>query len=1321
MDFEFKTFSTRSFERFAQSMALHALGNGVMVFGDGPDGGREASYDGTLNYPSDGESWVGYTVMQAKFLQVPGSPYEDADWLVTQLRAELKKFTKDDSKLRKPDYYILVSNAKLSPVPENERGKGGIAKIDEVFAEYKNALSLKGYRVWHLDQLCTMLMNADAIRRSYAAWLSTSDVIADILADANSKTSAIKDGMYRYLVRELRSHQPIRLQQAGHSGSSQTMIEDVFVDLPFRNDRDTRFDGNEKLLLATLLERSRDCLDGASVNAQQEHAYGRPERVLILGGPGQGKSTLSQFLAQILRANILTSYESGKYPVEVSSIIGRTLSYAGQSELSTEIPRRFPIRIDLPIFADWLSKRESGQSASLLDHIAGHITQISNTEVGVGDLRGWLNNHPTAIILDGLDEVPSSANRGMVLRSINEFWDEAGQADLLMIVTTRPQGYNDDLDPVLYSKLELIPLVPDQAIAYARKLSAALLTDPIQRERVLERICEAAGSRTTARLLVSPLQVAILLSLIDQRGDAPTDRWSLFDKYFGVMLQREQGKPGRVGEIMRHWSRQISAIHYRAGFLLHVEAETLGHSEPQLTSKDLSTLVRGQLEDDGYEGDDLEKSILALIEVSTDRMVLLVQNTQDRYSFEVRSLQEFMAAAYVMSGRESTVQRRLKTIANKTHWLHVFQIAASKCFAENDSVQYRDTVVTICSDINVNGDETDRLLRTGSSLALALLDDGLAYDQPKYRRLLLINAFEMLYAGSGMLPTTLSDHCDREPARTIELLRGYIGSTSSDTVDAAWRLLLGCYVAEQEWAADFIDEVWSDDPSHLAKIFLAPILLPSNSSLLSKLREKMQAVPLLLIKAEYDSNLRNGPLVQQAVFANYPCLRIMNSHQSKRQAMTVVLDGNVSKFMLQFSPLEINDRTRIVYEDLPTSKEWESLQALKAFHEIPSSSALANLLRLIHYNGWEEVFLELMPSLPWPLGTAVYSSIVENCFLKISEEVVNGDYGDRPDWLQAEERWAGKGLSIEDFGLCHRGRFFDREIATKGWPVSQFIPKAGAWSSDTLASLIKLASAATAAPRSQIADYIQNFVDSIDSIIKINLEDISSLFSRDYPGSSGLVWVNPKMLAKLDREILEDEGFLDRLNACGARGNVWIPSHNDELKETYDFLISKVNRYPGLYVALINLVVGDRSPHRFEIDEKLKFLSVCSGGNSLIEDCLNVARFVYDVGRVSEISSSLMKATVGDQYLPSWVLKSYLENDRLDPARTLKIMELIAREMNSNPKFPRVFFMSEIRNISRSRRTELHLPESWVDLEFCKALQDLSAARRAKATGVAGL
>lgn len=379
MDFDFRAFSTRSFERFAQAMALHVLGNGVLVFGDGPDGAREATYEGALNYPSEAEKWSGYTVMQAKFLQVPGTPQEDADWLVGQLRAEFNKFIPAQSNLRKPEFYILVSNARLSPMPASERGKGGIAKIDEVFSEYKDKIGIKDYRVWHLDQLATMLINAPEIRRSYSAWLSTSDVISEILDGMQVKSTALKSAMYRYISRELRSHQPIRLQQAGHSGDGQIMIEDVFTDLPYRlADQQDDEEQSGMLLLESILERSRDCLDGASVRAQSSRNEGRPERVLLLGGPGQGKSTVSQFLAQIFRANILYSEQKGQYSAEIGSIIESTLSKAKIAVRGINVPKRFPLRVDLPNFADWLSGEKS--AASLLNYLARHITTMQTSK-----------------------------------------------------------------------------------------------------------------------------------------------------------------------------------------------------------------------------------------------------------------------------------------------------------------------------------------------------------------------------------------------------------------------------------------------------------------------------------------------------------------------------------------------------------------------------------------------------------------------------------------------------------------------------------------------------------------------------------------------------------------------------------------------------------------------------------------------------------------------------------------------------------------------------------------------------------------------------
>jgi hypothetical protein len=1313
MDFDFKTFSTRSFERFAQSMTLHALGSGVLVFGDGPDGGREAVYEGKLNYPSAAENWSGYTVMQAKFLQVPGSAHEDADWLVGQLRTELNKFGKEGSKLKKPDYYILVTNARLSPMPEGERGKGGIAKIDEVFSEYKTLLGIKDYRVWHLDQLCTMLMGADSIRRSFAAWLSTSDVIADLLADIHSRSNNVHNAMYRYLARELRAHQPIRLQQAGHSGS-QTMIEDVFTDLPFCSEHQIESTGDkDKLLLADLLERSRDCLDSASVVAQQFGEMGRPERILLLGGPGQGKSTLSQFMAQIFRANMLHSERAGKFPADIKSIIDSTLTKATAIGVFTDVPRRFPFRVDLPSFADWLTKQERPEEFSLLHYLSQQITTISATDLNVSDLRCWIERFPIVLILDGLDEVPSSANRNIVLKFINELWDDAANSDLLMIVTTRPQGYNDDLDPAFYSKLELVPLSTDQAIDYAKKLAAALIVDPTQNERVLERLVQAAEGSTTARLLVSPLQVAIMLSLIDQRGDAPTDRWSLFDKYFAVMLQREQSKVGVVGQTMRHWGRQIAAIHYKAGFLLHVEAEAPGHTEPQLSTLELKSLVQGQLADDGFEGMELEQNTSALIEVSTERMVLIVQRAEDRFSFEVRSLQEFMAAAYVMAGREAIVQKRLNAIANKAHWLHVFQIAASKCFAMNDSEQYRDTIVMICKGVNETGSEVDRLLRSGSALALALLDDGIAYDQPKYRRLLVNTAFELLHCGPNLLPPSLSQHCRREPTRTVELIRNYIYSPYPDPIGAAWKLLGYCCQTHQAWVDEFLNEVWVDDPSHLAKLVFMDVVLPKDSLLLVKLKEALKKIPFPLVKAVFDgAYTRMGAFNKRSLILNHPALRILTSPRIGRQTAKINLDQDDSGFLVEYLPLVPSDDKMSIYDKIPDTESWAALQALRRFHLDPSAASLAGFFDSMLTNDWRSMFLDMLPSLPWPCSTLLVKCDTDENLRHLCVSLRNGEYGDAEEWKLAEERWSANGITVDDFQISDRGEFFDSKIAVRGWPLSSLIHGGDVQGPSFLRQVTVLAKNAEGAARSQLLEYLDVLLAGEANEKMLDEELARLMIGRRFPAAPEELWVDSKLVARTPVHILNDQELLERIDEAGREGWVWLTHRSFGADDIYDFLLSHTDQYPGLISILATLLATNRTDAKYKLHARIESLNPKEGAKGAVSGCLDVLKFMIGVGEVGQLECALRRVDIDDDNLPSWVLALFLGEDHFRAERYEVAVEELSGLFNRNPKLSKQRYMSDIKRFASGLRAELHRPQYWHELEFGESLYALGEARR---------
>jgi len=59
MDYDFSRLSTRSFEQLIQSLSHSVLGPNIVIFGDGPDGGREATFEGHIPFPNDAEPWHG--------------------------------------------------------------------------------------------------------------------------------------------------------------------------------------------------------------------------------------------------------------------------------------------------------------------------------------------------------------------------------------------------------------------------------------------------------------------------------------------------------------------------------------------------------------------------------------------------------------------------------------------------------------------------------------------------------------------------------------------------------------------------------------------------------------------------------------------------------------------------------------------------------------------------------------------------------------------------------------------------------------------------------------------------------------------------------------------------------------------------------------------------------------------------------------------------------------------------------------------------------------------------------------------------------------
>ena len=168
-----------AFEQLVLALAIHILGPGITAFGDGPDGGREASFSGRQQYPNLADPWDGYGVLQAKYKDQLFGSGPDATWVLGQVKDELDDWANPGkrrvSEGRRPEYLIFATNVPLSAVP----GRGGRDKVDELIKGYKETLGLKGWDVWDGNQIKTYLNAYPDVKRPFTALMTPSDALVE--------------------------------------------------------------------------------------------------------------------------------------------------------------------------------------------------------------------------------------------------------------------------------------------------------------------------------------------------------------------------------------------------------------------------------------------------------------------------------------------------------------------------------------------------------------------------------------------------------------------------------------------------------------------------------------------------------------------------------------------------------------------------------------------------------------------------------------------------------------------------------------------------------------------------------------------------------------------------------------------------------------------------------------------------------------------------------------------------------------------------------------------------------------------------------------
>lgn len=365
---------------------------------------------------------------------------------------------------------------------------------------------------------------------------------------------------------------------------------------------------------------------------------------------------------------------------------------------------------------------------------------------------------------------------------------------MFIVATTRPQGYAQELSPESYEQLTLAPLSAGEAVSYVKQLAAVQYAEDEElQEHVVRHAKVALEREATRRLMVTPLQVTIMSLLLAKRAKLPESRHELFSQYFSTIYEREMHKePSYLARLLREQRRNVQRIHERVGIALQQRAEDVGHADALLTNKQFENVIAERLITEDFPSAEVQRITADLAKAALDRLVLLVPRKAEHVGFELRSLQEFMAASYFFSLGDKETLDPFERTATSAHWRHTWLLGAGQLFEEREIL--RGGLVSIVDDIR-HRDEATRTSLLGPMLAVDLLDDDIAADAPKYLRRLTRYALEALEEHPGshteQLNRVLRESSERDSqawTQVKERIQASMNAGSGAKLSAVWLL-----------------------------------------------------------------------------------------------------------------------------------------------------------------------------------------------------------------------------------------------------------------------------------------------------------------------------------------------------------------------------------------------------------------------------------------------------------------------------------------------------------------------------------------------------
>lgn len=373
-------------------------------------------------------------------------------------------------------------------------------------------------------------------------------------------------------------------------------------------------------------------------------------RVVVLGDPGGGKSTLCQKLC----------YDMAKD----TSLV---LQFRNEPRIGKE-KQRLPIRVILRKFEQ---AREVEPQLDLLTFIVRDILNYAGGELNdIRDCVGYLLENGRAILaFDGLDEILNTAKRQEYVELVSAMCNQYPLCPVL--VTSRLVGYDDapldgDFEEVVLEKLN-----DDEVKAYVRKFM--LVVGNKTKEECSQLAIDFAGQteKTAADLRKNPLLLGLMCWLYLSSGDVPSNRPEIYKECSILLFERWDQKRGILADDTTDFDR--------AQLFISLASKIYG--QPKLTagvnrewlSKTLQECFQEIYEDRSRS----YKAAKSFVEFITGRAWVMSEVGNDVFSFTHQTFLEYFFARFLDDGYDavSSLFKALRGKIVKHEWNEVSHLA----------------------------------------------------------------------------------------------------------------------------------------------------------------------------------------------------------------------------------------------------------------------------------------------------------------------------------------------------------------------------------------------------------------------------------------------------------------------------------------------------------------------------------------------------------------------------------------------------------------------------------------------------------------------